>query len=277
MIYRKSLLQREVEIAASFLRRAFGISEKHKILKVVVLGTGFGDKLILENEKRIPFEDVPGFSHLDEIEGHNRCFCHGFLDGKEVLTVARIHMNESSFNSKVPKMIRMLTEICIELGMRKYFVTAAVGSLNEDIHVGDLVTVNSFLSLFAPDMTMTFPGEFSNPEDVISKRLIGLAEALEEHYGRKIKTGVHVMLRGPWFEGRKVDKIVLWNNGADVVGMSIYPEVGIVSLHGGIEVLPICFVTNSISDEMNHEAHQREAKKMAGNLGAYMRELIKMS
>lgn len=276
-MYKRENFQKEVVDVTQFLRNEFGIDPKHKVLKVVVLGTGFGDTLMLQCQKRIPFTEIPGFSQFDELEGHDRCFCHGYLDGKEVLTVARIHMNESSYNPDLIKMIRILTEVPIELGMRKYFVTAAVGSLNPDIHVGDLVAVDSFLSLFAPDMNMAFTGEFTNPEDAISKRLIDVAKFLKEYYGREIKTGTHAMIRGPWFEGRKVDKIALRNNGADVVGMSIYPEVGIASLYKNVEVLPLCFVTNSISDEMSHEAHQKEASMMSVSLGSFMRELIKLS
>lgn len=276
-MYRKSLLKREVEIATKFLRGALGLSKNHEIRKVIVLGTGFGNKLVLEKETVVEFFQIPGFSELDSLDGHDRCFHHGFLDGEEILTVSRIHMNESSYNQNVPQMIRMLTEIPVMLGMKQYFVTAAVGSLNRNINIGDLVLVDSFLSLFAPDMTMTFIGEFSNPEDAISQRLINLAKELDVIYGRKIKEGTHAMIRGPWFEGRKVDKIVLRKNGASVVGMSLYPEVGIASMHKNIEVLPICFVTNGPYDEMNHENHQNEAKRMAESLGAFMKELIKHS
>ena len=266
--------RRELEEAKKRLQKKLGISSDHLIKKVVVLGTGFGDKLVLENSKKVPFEEIFGYYELDSLDGHDRCFRHGFLDGEEVLTVARIHMNESSYNPNVPKMIRLMTEIPIMLGMQQYFVTAAVGSLNENIHTGDLVLVDSFLSLFAPPMSMTFTGEFSNPEDAISQRLIDLAKSLKQVYGREIKTGTHAMVRGPWFEGRKVDKIALRNNGADVVGMSLYPEVGIASMQKNIEVLPICFVTNGPSDEMNHQNHQDEAKKMAESLGDFMRELL---
>ena len=248
----------------------------------VVLGTGWGDSLELERAAKADFKEIPGFEvvrSLDEIEGHSRMVVNGrlrlspkhLLDRAVCTLRGRLHLNEDYTNKELAAAVRLQTEMLIKLGVKALIVTSAVGSLTPEVEVGDIVVVDGFCTLFAPDMPL-YSGEFCSPEDTLLQHRERACEVVERVTGRR-RMGGHVMVRGPFFEGRKYDKAFLRSTGASVVGMSMLPEACIAALYG-IPVIGLGFVTNTADETHSHEENQRRARERSADLGKVLTALV---
>ncbi len=261
----------EARLAAEFIRKELDLSEGHTVHAGLVLGTGWGDTLKLEQSRSVSLDKVPGFESLGSLEGHARSLVYGTIAGKNVLALrGRVHLNESPSGDALPKMVRLQVEALFQLGVRNLVITSAVGSLTKGIGVGDLVVVDGFLTVFAPPMPL-WAGEFCSPEDMLDEGLQTLAHAA----ARDIRThkGCYAMVRGPFFEGRKYDKQFIRDSGASVVGMSMLPEACIAALYN-VKTLGLSFVTNNHLEEHSHEENLARAKLNSQKLGGFLCNVI---
>ena len=109
-------------------------------------------------------------------------------------------------------------------------MTSAVGSLSSDLPVGSIGVVNGFVTVYAPGCHFGAVS-LARPEDTLDPTLRKIALKNAANLWRP--KSVSVMVRGPFFEGRRYDKSLLVKSGAGVVGMSILPEACVSStLHG---------------------------------------------
>ena len=243
----------------------------------LVLGTGWGDVLKLEKAVRIPFKEIPGFDALEQLEGHARELVIGKLAGKNVCVLrGRIHMNEAPCDPEIAKMVRLQTEMLFQLGVKDLVITSAVGALprlTPRLGVGDICVVNGFITVFAPEMPL-WAGEFVSPEDVLDDGLQRIA--LMECGQLTARCGGYVMVRGPFFEGRKFDKDFLSSTGASVVGMSMLPEACVAALYkgNGARVLGLAFVTNDAVQEHSHEENLACAGAASKHLGGLLERIV---
>jgi purine nucleoside phosphorylase len=236
--------------------------------------------LTLIKEKVFPFKNFPCFKGLQNLSGHERSFVHGFVDGKEVIALrGRIHLNEDPGNTEIFRQVRLQIEILMQLGVKKLILTCAVGALpkgnrmDPDLNIGNIIVINSFVTLFAPRMPL-WAGEFVSPEDTLSENLFNIAHPFKLFQEKSnIKRGAYAMVMGPYFEGRRKDKEILAHLGANVVGMSILPEACVAALYG-CEVLPIGFITNSAQEVHSHEENLRRAKESSREMGKFLRGII---
>lgn len=285
---------RAARYAAELLKRTFGFDEKLPLIGVI-LGTGWGEVLSVENAQEQPFEHIPDFKHLPCLEGHKRQIVYGQIAGKNVIILrGRLHLNEIPFSKRILKLVRLQTEMLLAAGVKQLIITSAVGSLkptppvsqNFDnrplipgpdlspsrLNVGDVAVVDGFISLFAPPLPL-WGGEFISPEDAISENLSLIALQSAKEVGLEAqKTGM-AMVRGPQFEGRKYDKKILSLVGAGVVGMSMLPEAAIASLYGA-KILGLGFVTNDDEEIHSHLENLARAEASAEKLGAYLTKII---
>ena len=240
----------------------------------LVLGTGWGSSLKLEDQREGNLKDLPGFETLGELEGHDRRLVFGKVEDKNVLALrGRVHLNEGH-TPDIPEMVRLQTEILLQLGVEKLIVTSAVGSLSSHIKVGDIGVVKSFLTLFAPPMPL-WGGEFCSPEDTLGMGLANLANKICRRSDLNLSSHMvtYAMVRGPHFESRKTDKEVLRHNGADVVGMSTLPEACVAALYG-VKVIGLGFVTNTASEVHSHEENLARAEQNKEKLSLLLKNLI---
>ncbi|MEK7655315.1 MAG: purine-nucleoside phosphorylase [Patescibacteria group bacterium] len=244
----------------------------------LVLGTGWGGAMELEMSKGLELENIRGFEnlkHLPRIEGHERVVVCGDIGGKRVIALrGRIHLNEdSTHQAEVGGMVRLQIEMLLELGVKRFILTNAAGSLRPEIEVGSVVMADSFVSLFAPAMPL-FGGEFCCPQDRLSSawREAALEAARPVHI--TVHQGAYAMLRGPQFEGTGLDKKMLRDAGAAVVGMSTYPEMCVIATRPGTKALCLSFVTNTDSEAHSHEENQARAKEKSAQLGALLRNIV---
>ncbi|MDD3285222.1 MAG: hypothetical protein PHG95_01075 [Patescibacteria group bacterium] len=258
-------------IAADFIKEIHPGLKYRKADIGIILGTGWGDALKIKNSNIIPFSDIPGFSNLEKIEGHKRELIIGFIGQKIIVALnGRIHLNEAPYNPEIAKMVRLQTEMLCQLGINNLIITSAVGSLKGALNVGEIAVINGFVTLYAPDMPL-WAGEFCSPEDTISSRLTQIALAKQGQLTAK-EVG-HVMLRGPFFEGRKYDKNLLAKSGAGVIGMSALPEACIAALYG-VETLTLGFVTNDDVAAHSHEENLKKSQEASKLLGSFLHRII---
>lgn len=272
--------------AAGFLRRALGIGREDVGIGLV-LGTGWGDVISddMYKKKSVPFEEIPGFGALDPLEGHARVVVYGELQDPNggltpvVALRGRVHLNERPADRELHAMVRLQVEMLIHLGVKTLILTCAAGSLRPYVAVGDIVLVDGLITVFAPEMPL-FAGEFGSPEDTIDRELLS---AIKESGGPlTFRRGGHVMLRGPFFEGRRYDKPLLAGlPGTDCqpasVGMSVLPEACVASLYEGVKTVPLAFITNTASEEHSHEENQKRAKAKAQHLGDLLMKVVSMA
>lgn len=266
--------QRETEAkrAAYQLTWGSGVPVPDKPRIGLVLGTGWGDALEIENPISTGFNEIPGFETLGELDGHARQVIYGKIAGKEVLALrGRVHLNEGH-SEDIPKMVRLQTEMLFQLGIEKLIVTSAVGSLIPDFPVGSIAVIRSFITLFAPPMPM-WAGEFVSPEDMLDQQMQWSAIEACEKACLFRGLAVHAMVRGPFFEGRKNDKGILKRLGAGVVGMSMLPEFCVAALYD-VKSVGLGFVTNNDTEEHSHEENRARAKQSEAKLGAMLAGLI---
>ncbi len=244
----------------------------------VILGTGWGDALPdFHNMISLSAIGFPRES-IQEIDGHSRTVIYGELAGKRVIALrGRIHLNEHSTDPDIPMMARLQVQMFLEMGVRKFIITNAAGSLKQECQVGDVVVADGFVTLFAPPMPL-FAGEFCSPEDKLSRHMREIAletKVLKESKILPTHQGGYAMLRGPLFEGRRYDKPFLRLTGASAVGMSTLPEMCIIALYPDAEALCLSFITNTDSEEHSHETNQARAKESSPLLGAYLEQIIR--
>jgi purine-nucleoside phosphorylase len=266
--------------AAIAIRRKLRVSEDAHDHVAIVLGTGWGEAVSLEDERSVFLAELPGFEKLPRHPTHQRLLCYGRLNGHWVFILrGRVHMNEIPYDTELADMVRLQIEMLCAFGVKKFILTAAVGGLlrgyapeNRHAFVGTICAIDGFVTLFAPDMPL-YGGEFVCPEDALDSNLRRLAAKAGQEVGLTVFEGGHVMVRGPFFEGRRYDKIALSLTNADVVGMSILPEACVAALHRA-SVLGLGYVTNDDAEECSDEVVRSRVRAASAKLGAFLHSVI---
>ena len=211
---------------------------------VLVLGTGLGYFAdFLENTIVIPYSNIPHFP-ISTAPDHMGQFVSGIIGGKPILVMqGRIHYYEGYTMDELVYPIRVLRQ----LGVKKLLLTNAVGSVNTEYQVGDLVMISDHIKFFNDTPLRgqnidIFGPRFHDMSDAYSRRLRTLAMEIAQKNGISLREGVYAYMPGPCFE-TPAEIRMLRTLGADVVGMSTVPEV-ICATHAGIEVFVLSFVTN---------------------------------
>lgn len=268
------------ERAATHIRSAFEIAEDKTPKTALILGTGWGDCLKVEDEKSIDLKTIPGFSMLaemGEIPGHARRLVYGTVGGVPVIAQrGRIHLNEGH-RDPVLSMVRLQVEMLFALGVRNLILTCAAGIIHShpnSFAVGDVVVLDGFCTLFAPRIP-GFGGEFGNPEDTLAKEFRQIATQEGSDLGKmRVKEGGHAMVCGPFFEGRRYDKPALARTGVSCVGMSMLPEACYASLVPGVRVLGLAYLSNDSDEVHSHQTNQDRARKSAPVLGELLERVV---
>ena len=244
----------------------------------IVLGSGLGSLADeLEDSVALPYSDIPGFVG-STVHGHAGRLVAGRLGGKEVLAMqGRFHYYEGHDMAQVVFPIRLMRT----LGLSTLIVTNAAGGLNPTYRPGDLMGINDHI--FLPGMSGANPLRGPNDDSVgprfpgmvnaYSPELLQIAQAEATKLGITFHQGSYIMLTGPNFETRAEMRMLrAW--GADAVGMSTVPEV-LVAVHGGMRVLGISTITNSLKPDTNAEANHEEVLEVGREAGPRLTALVK--
>lgn len=229
----------------------------------LVLGTGLGYFAdFLENKQIIPYEEIPHFP-ISTAPDHLGQLVIGNLGEKAVMIMqGRIHYYEGYSMDEVVFPVRVMKV----LGIKNLFLTNAVGSVNLDYKVGELVMLSDHIKFFNDTPLRgqnidSFGPRFNDMSNAYTKELRTLARKIADEGKIPLHEGVYSYMPGPSFE-TPAEIRMLRTLGADVVGMSTVPEV-ICAAHCGMKVFALSFVTNlaaGILDEIKELEYTDNSK-----------------
>ena len=257
--------------AAEFLRKL----GEPKV--AVVLGSGLGDVLPLEDERTVAFTEVPGFPK-PTAPGHKGQIAVGNLGGKEVLVQrGRLHYYEGYSPEEIVFPVRAYAL----MGVKVIVFTNASGGIAEGLAPGDLVLIRDHINMLGfnplrgPNLDELGP-RFPDMTHAYDPELRAVAWEVAREIGVELREGVYLATMGPSYETPSEIK-AFRALGADLVGMSTVPEV-IAARHAGVQVLAISCVTNLAAGIARHPLSHEEVleigKRKAAELGRLLRALI---
>ena len=163
------------------------------------------------------------------------------------------------------------------LGAETLLITSAVGGMNPDYRLGEIVGIDDHIHLMGesplrgpnddrlgprfPDMSAPYTPELCNVGQKIAER-----ENFVAH------RGVMVAVTGPNLETRAEYRF-LRMIGADVVGMSTVPEV-IVAVHSGLRVFGLSVITDMCLPDSLQPAVVEEIVAVANAAEPKLRALV---
>lgn len=210
----------------------------------MILGSGLG---VLAEQMldavAIGYDELPGFP-VSTVHGHAGELVLGTLAGVPVACMkGRGHFYEGYGPSVMTSAVRTMKL----LGCEMLFVTNAAGSLRAEVDAGSLVALTDHIN-FLPGTPMVGPNDerfgprffsMANAYDAeIRKQVLDTAAAK----GITLHEGVYLACPGPNFE-TAAEIRAFRTLGADVVGMSVVPEV-VAARHCGLKVAGVSVITN---------------------------------
>jgi xanthosine phosphorylase len=210
----------------------------------MILGSGLG---VLAEQMTdavtISFNELPGFP-ISTVHGHAGELVIGTLSGVAVVCMkGRGHVYEGYGLGVMTSAVRTMKL----LGCEMLFVTNAAGSLRTEVDAGALVALTDHIN-FMPGTPMMGPNDerfgprffsMANAYDAELRALL-LASAKEKNV--PLHEGVYIAYAGPNFE-TPAEIRAFKMLGADVVGMSVVPEV-VSARHCGLKVVGVSAITN---------------------------------
>ena len=245
----------------------------------IVLGSGLGGLVEkIEIKVRLPYEEIPNFP-VSTVEGHAGELIYGELGGKTVVAMrGRFHYYEGWTVQETVFPIRVMKA----LGIEKLIVSNASGGVNPSFKVGDIMFINDHINMMPEHPLrgrneLKFGPRFVDMHEPYDKSMLQAAEISANRLNINVKKGIYLALQGPTFETPAEYKMV-FNLGADAVGMSTVPEV-IVAKHMGMR----CFGASVITDlgvegtvvEVSHEEVQEVAEQSGKLLSSIVEDFVK--
>jgi xanthosine phosphorylase len=210
----------------------------------LILGSGLG---VLAEQMTdavsISYADLPGFP-ISTVHGHAGELVLGTLAGVPVVCMkGRGHFYEGYGAAVMTSAVRTFKLI----GCEMLLVTNAAGSLRPEVDAGSVVVLNDHINLL-PGSPMAGPNDerfgprFFSMANAYDAELRALIKETAAAKGITLNEGVYLACPGPNFE-TAAEIRAFKALGADVVGMSVVPEV-ISARHCGLKVAGISAITN---------------------------------
>ncbi|OGT47384.1 MAG: purine-nucleoside phosphorylase [Gammaproteobacteria bacterium RIFCSPHIGHO2_12_FULL_41_20] len=238
----------------------------------ILLGSGMGSIADqLANPITIPYSAL-GLP-ASGVAGHASLMMLGNLHGVPVVCLkGRLHVYEGVGYEPIRLWIRTLKQ----LGCAQLILTGAVGSLRTEVGPGELVAITDHIN-FHPGNPLMGPNDetvgprFVSLENAYDDGLRDILVATAARLNIPLYQGVYIATLGPSFETpAEIRAFRSW--GADVVGMSVVPEV-IIARHCGLQVACITGVTN-LAVGLSKEKVTHEGTLQFGEIAA--RKLVKL-
>lgn len=210
----------------------------------LILGSGLG---VLAEQMTdavsISYADLPGFP-ISTVHGHAGELVLGTLAGVPVVCMkGRGHFYEGYGANVMTSAVRTFKLI----GCEMLLVTNAAGSLRPEVDAGSVVVLNDHINLL-PGSPMAGPNDerfgprFFSMANAYDAELRSMIKETAAGKGITLHEGVYLACPGPNFE-TAAEIRAFKALGADVVGMSVVPEV-ISARHCGLKVAGISAITN---------------------------------
>jgi purine-nucleoside phosphorylase len=233
-------LSEELDALAAQVRKRCDLTPKVALL----LGTGLGGVAErIEKKASIPYSDVKGMPQ-STAESHKGEIVLGTLAGVPVVAFSgRLHCYEGHSPADVVLPVRLGRR----LGAQSLIMGSAVGGLNPQYRIGDLVLLEDHINFMGVNPLVgpnddRIGGRWPDMIHPYDPHLLAAAESVALDAKMKVHRGVYVGVLGPNLETR-AEYRMLRQLGADVVGMSTVPEA-IAAVHCGLKTLAFAIVTD---------------------------------
>jgi purine-nucleoside phosphorylase len=239
----------------------------------VVLGSGLGDALSIEEEAGFAYPELPGFPPAG-VPGHAGRLILGRLSGVPVAVFSgRFHLYEGH----PVDVLALLPRLASALGVTTLVITAAVGGLQPQLPAGSVVVVTDHINMMGTTPLRGWRDADGTPAFVDARGIydpVLRAQALDAASGLGIRAaeGVYAAMAGPAYE-TPAEVEMLRRLGADVVGMSMVPEA-MPARALGLRVLGLCSLTNAYGTHVTHEEVVRVSNQTAGAMGRLLVDLL---
>lgn len=240
----------------------------------IVLGSGLGglvEKIDIIN--RLSYEEIPNFP-VSTVEGHAGELIFGKLSGKLVLAMrGRFHYYEGWSIQETVFPIRVMKA----MGIQKLIVSNASGGVNPKFSVGDIMLITDHINMM-PEHPLRgnndtrFGPRFVDMHESYNQEMLRLAEQVANDLEIPVQKGIYMALQGPTFETPAEYKMV-FNLGADAVGMSTVPEV-IVAKHMGMDCMGASVITDLGVDGQVVEVSHEEVQEVAEQSGELLSNIV---
>jgi purine-nucleoside phosphorylase len=189
------------------------------------------------------------------------------------VVAGRFHFYEGYSMAQVAFPVRLVQA----LGVDTVMLTSIVGSMNPQMPPGSLVLLEDHINLMGANpligpndeaMGPRFP-DMSAPYD---PELMRIAMDVAAEQKIPLRSGVYVAVAGPNLETRTEYRF-LRQIGADVVGMSMVPEV-LTARHAGLRVLAIVVVSDACIPEQLKPASVEELLRVAAETEPQLTALV---
>jgi purine-nucleoside phosphorylase len=210
----------------------------------IILGTGLGNLTQqIAVDVTIDYGEIPHFPQSTAISHAGRLVC-GTLRGLPVMAMeGRFHYYEGYSLKRITLPVRVFKALGAEL----MIVSSAVGGMNPFHRKGDLIVIDDHINLMGDNPLIgvnddrlgpRFP-DMSTPYD---RECGDAALEIARRHDITAHRGVLVAVAGPNLETRAEYRF-LRGIGADVVGMSMVPEV-LVAVHAGLRTIGLSIITD---------------------------------
>ena len=214
----------------------------------LVLGSGLGDiAKHFDIVAEIPYRDIDGFPH-STAPGHEGKLLLATVTnklGKLDLLVfqGRLHLYEGW----QPAEIAMMPRLARGLGAEYLLLTNAVGALNPDWSVAEVMLVEDHIN-FTGQSPLTGPNakalgmRFPDQSRIYDSEWRQAAAMAADATDLVLRRGIYAGVAGPELE-TSAERRFMRMAGADVVGMSLVMEA-IAANHCGLKILALAAITN---------------------------------
>lgn len=252
-------LQQQIQEAAA----AIGAKANHAPAVGLILGSGLGGVAeSVQIKAQIDYRDIPHMP-ASTAPGHEGKLVLGNYGLLPVAVLAgRFHFYEGYSMEQVSFPVRLLKA----LGADTLILTSIVGSMNPAMPPGSLVVLEDHINLMGANpligpnndrLGIRFP-DMSEPYDPALRRLAHEAGA---ENNITLREGVYAAVAGPNLETR-AEYRMLRQMGADVVGMSMVPEV-LAARHAAMRVLAVVVVSDACLPDQLKPAVVEELLRIA--------------
>ena len=240
----------------------------------IILGTGLGPFVEqIEIAAEIDYEEIPHFPSSTATSHRGRLIC-GTLEGVPVVAMeGRIHLYEGH----AAKLITLPVRVMRALGAEWLIASNAVGGMNPNYCGGDIMVVEDHINLMTDNPLIGVNDDrlgprFPDMSEPYNLEMVDAALAIARKCDFVAHKGVLVAVTGPNLETRAEYRF-LRLIGADVVGMSVVPEV-ITAVHCGLKVVGFSVVTDMCLPDALQEAVVEEIIATANAAEPKLRELV---
>ena len=241
----------------------------------IILGSGMDGILThVEEINALPYSEVPHCLRTGVI-GHSGQLILGVMGGVRVVIFSgRVHYYEGYEMWQVGYAMRILASLGVEYAV----TTCAAGGLNEDYAAGDIITIRDHISMMPENPLRGVNDErlgirFPDMSNAYDKSLRSKFTKILSGAGIAPKEGVYLGLAGPSLE-TIAEYAFFHHAGADLVGMSIVPEV-ITAAHAKLPVLAVAVVSNlCYPPAIVTETTAEEVVRVVRSTGVQLAELL---